>query len=113
MIICPEYIIALLRDIDRELQRIMWNKWQRDYDSPFANTGNQFINTTFSVYAYDWHCERQEYNFKYKDIEIGWYKYLGRGTCINKEITANDAIDMYNACISSLRKMEERNCNND
>ena len=47
MINCPDYIIALLRDIDRELQRIMWNRWQRDYDSPFANTGNQFINTTF------------------------------------------------------------------
>lgn len=107
MIKCPNYIIALLRDIDRELSRIMWNKLQKDYDSPFANTGNQFDNSTFSVSAYDWYCERQDYNFKYNDIEIAWYKHLGRGTCINKEITSDKAIEMYNACMNSLRKMEK------
>ncbi len=40
MIDCPEYIIALLFYIEEELDRIMWNIHQEEYDSPFRNSGN-------------------------------------------------------------------------
>ena len=59
----------------------MWNKNQEEYDSPFDNTGNSFIGENFEVHAYDWDEDSsQEYNFKFGDIKISWYKYLGRGS---------------------------------
>ena len=39
---CPEYVIALLRELDNQLCRIMWNINQEEYDSPFSNTANSY-----------------------------------------------------------------------
>ena len=103
---CPLPIIALLEGIDSELDRVMWNNTQEDYPSPFSNTGNKFKNDTFEVEAYSWDDDRQEYNFKYKDIQISWYKYLGRGTTINREVTPAEAFEMYEDCISSIKSLE-------
>lgn len=112
---CPEYLVALLEHIDYELTRIMENRTQEDYPSPFSNSGNVpgYTNDTFEVHAYDWNwdgdeSEQEPPNFKYKDIEIWWYKYLGRGMCMNKPITPEQAVEMFNACIDSLRYEEAK-----
>lgn len=114
---CPYYIVALLREINRQLDRVMWNNTQQKYDSPFENTGNHFKNDTFEVYAYDWNDDNeQEYNFLYKvdkskanckDIKITWYKYLGRDTRINQQLDCGIMIDMFNDCINSLLDMDK------
>lgn len=115
---CPEYIVALLRDIDRQLKRIMWNINQREYDSPFDNTANIFKLDNFEIQAYSWNDEvEQEYNFLYKidkskanmpDLKISWYKYLGRDTTINQEIDSNVMVDIYNDIISKLLEFEKQ-----
>ena len=105
----PDYVVALLSSIDNELCRIMWNKYQEQYDSPFCNTGNNFECDLFEVAAYDWDDTReQEYNFWYKpaDIKISWYKYLGRGTRVYGEYSADEYIKMFDDCIKFLRKWE-------
>lgn len=103
---CPEYIIALLRYIDEKLRIIMWNKYQEEYSSPFSNTGNKYRNDVFEVEAYSWNDEiEQKYNFKYKDIEISWYKYLGRDTRINREVNFEEIEKMFDDCVKSLDNM--------
>lgn len=112
MLDCPAYITALLRDIEQEMSRQYWNKYQIDFDEddPFGNTGNVegFDNGVFEGHAYDWSWDVDELpepiNFKYKDIEIIWYKYLGRGIKINREISPDEAVEMYNTCMFSLEK---------
>jgi len=113
----PEYLVALLEYIDYDLTRIMENRYQRGYDSPFQNSGNVegYKNDTFEAHAYDWGWEleddkfrKEPVNFKYKDIEIYWYKYLGRGMYINKDITPAEAVEMFNDCMASLRKEEQK-----
>lgn len=115
---CPKYIIALLDSIDNELERIMHNIEHKDWDSPFSNTGNKFkLERVFEVEAYNWNDdEPQDYNFKYyvdkskanmSDLEISWYKYLGRDTTINGEYTEKEIINMYNRCMESLRKIDK------
>jgi len=105
---CPEYIESLLRGISNELERVMWNNNQEEYSSPMDNTGQKFKNDTFEANAYSWEDEEiQPYNFKYKDIEISWYKYLGRGMSINKPIAEKEAVKMFNDCMESVRKMEK------
>ena len=104
---CEEYIIALLRELDRELSRVMWNVHQKEYDSPFDNTGNSYKNAVFEVQAYNWNDDiQQEYNFRWEDVKISWYKYLGRDTTINKPITAEYAVKMFNDCLERIRLIE-------
>ena len=56
----------------------------------------------FEVHAYNWDDETiQPYNFKCGDVEISWYKYLGRGMDI-PELTYEELDDMLNECLKSL-----------
>lgn len=102
---CPEWIIALLRAIENKLDIIMWNKYHKEYSSPFGNTGNSFKNDVFEVQAYNWDDDiQQPYNFKCGDVEISWYKYLGRDTTINDNYNEEYIIVMFNKCIKSLQE---------
>jgi hypothetical protein len=102
---CPDYVVALLEGIDSRLHLQLWNETQQDTESPFYNTGASFKNDTFEVEAYNWNEDIcQPYNFKWRDVEISWYKHLGRDTRINKKITPNEAKEMFDECIKSLDK---------
>lgn len=104
---CPDWIVALLRDLSRELERVMWNINQKEYDSPFSNTGNEFIGENFEVHAYNWDEDiEQPFNFKCGDIEISWYKYLGRGDTINGAYTPDTIIQMYELCLNEIRSLD-------
>ena len=99
-----ELVISALKSIEESLDVYMWNKTQKSYSSPFGNTGNSFKNDVFEVNAYYWGDDEKEIektNFKYKNIEISWYKYLGRGMCI-PEMTYEELDDMLNECLKSL-----------
>lgn len=115
---CPEYITALLEHIEYAMELRFWNKFKKDwndwqgYGNPFQNSGNVkgFNNGTFEVHAYDWGADNQDpeaphqyYNFKCGDVEISWYKYLGRGMWINKpKITPAQVVKMFDKCMASL-----------
>lgn len=109
---CPNWIIALLREIDRKISIVYWNnrtEFQRkhhiEYNSPFDNTAETFKNDVFEVQAYEWDDEvEQQYNFKCDDVEISWYKYLGRDTTINDNFDEKYIIETFNKCIKSLEE---------
>lgn len=104
---CPRWIVALLKELDNQLDRVMWNNTQKEYPSPFENTANSFKNNVFEVQAYNWSEDvEQPYNFKCGDIEISWYKYLGRDTTINGEYKPQVIIDMFNKCLQSILDMD-------
>lgn len=104
---CDEWIIALLRDLDRKLKIVMWNINQEEYESPFDNTGNSFIGNNFEVHAYNWNEDiNQRFNFKCGVIEISWYKYLGRGTTINGVYTPREIINMYKTCLNEIEELD-------
>ena len=101
---------AALVAIDRELDRVMWNINQKQYSSPFGNTGNDFECPTFKVEAYSWNEEYdQPFNFKWKDVEISWYKYLGRDTSVNQNISNDRIAEMLNECLEAIRQYEKEN----
>ena len=105
---CPEWIIVLLEALENELDRIMWNIYQQEYANPFRNSGNEFKNKIFEVQAYNWNDDvEQLYNFKCDDVEISWYKYLGRDTTINNNYEEKYIIEIFNKCLESLREMEK------
>lgn len=107
---CPRYVVALLDYLDNELCRMMWNKEQRVYESPFSNSGNRYENNVFTVEAYSWNDETsQEYNFYYKpgNIKIRWYKYLGRDTEINILYPPKYMVNMFDHCMVELENIEK------
>lgn len=103
-----KFISTLLRGIENEYARLYWNSHQEQLISPFDNNGAEsYSNDTFSVFGYDWGIEDEEdqVNFKYKGLEISWYKYCGRcmGATCDVEVNAEYLYHMFNDCITSLQ----------
>lgn len=108
---CPEFIIDLLRGIERKLEIKYWNKNQKELESPFGNTGNSIKIGNLLIQAYNWDEDSSdEYNFKYNDLEISWYKYLGRDTTINIDPKSKDfsekIIGYYNEILELIENEE-------
>lgn len=98
---------AALVLLDDELERVMGNITQEPWDSPFGNTGNRFECPAFAVHAYSWGEDEQPWNFKWRDVEIGWYKGYRRGLSSNVPLTPDLAAAMLEECLEALRRMEE------
>jgi len=86
----------------------MWNIHHKDYWNPFDNSGAQFDCDEFSAHAYSWGDDEQPFNFKWKNLEISWYKWFGRGTSSNIPVTPQLASDFLDACLRALRELEAR-----
>jgi hypothetical protein len=97
---------AALNLIGERLDLVMWNINQKEYNSPFQNTGNKFDSEVFSVHAYSWDDEIQPWNFKYGDFEVSWYKCLGRGSSMNKNISPQEVADMLDACLKYIETLD-------
>lgn len=102
-----ELLIAALNAISEELRRVYWNNNQEELADPFRNTGNEYKNDTFHVQAFSWKDKEQPYNFKWRDFEVSWYKYLGRGTSINRPISNDEVAEMLTDCLESIRAEEK------
>lgn len=104
-----ELLEAALRSISNELDRVMWNIEQKEYASPFDNSGNVpgFVCPTFSAHAYSWGDEEQPYNFKWRDVEISWYKWSGRGLSVNQNLTPEKIAEMLGDCLGAVRQYEK------
>ena len=99
-------IRSILNEIRRELDRLCWNKYQKEMDSPFDNTGSEYKNSTFIVRAYDWGYNNYLPNFEYPGINVYWYKHSRRGLTAytDDDLTLDYLTNMLNDCIASLRK---------
>ena len=100
-------ILGSLIIIKNELDRLYWNKNQKEMDSPFENTGKTYENKTFKVCAYKWNENNDEPNFNYKNkFFVYWYKYCGRGMLVevadDVKFDINFLADMVNECLKVL-----------
>ena len=109
----PKYtklVVGALDLIREELDRLYWNKYHKEMNSPFDNSGETYSNDTFTVKAYDWGNNNDDSpNFNYKNIlHVYWYKYAGRGVIayINEAYDFNIDLlaDIVNDCIEAMRK---------
>lgn len=106
---CPEFIEAGLRYLSDEIERIEWNIQQEEYESPVANNGAEYKTDIFEIRAYYWGEDKKLSmlpNFKYNDFEVRWYKHLGRGMSMNKEIDANTYFKIIDKCLKNVRKKD-------
>lgn len=100
---CPDILDAALVFIRDRLDTILWNNLQQRVESPFGNTGSRFETDGLIVEAYSWNEDvEQPFNFKCGNIEVSWYKYLGRGMSVNREVTSQDVSDMLATALAIL-----------
>ena len=97
---CPEYVTHVLR--------VIWDAMHEakvvsiEEGNPFWQ---DFSNGTFECHPYDWSDNPAfDYNFKWKDIKIPWYKHFDRNMTINKPMTRTMAIEMMISCLDSLKE---------
>lgn len=100
---------AALQAISYRLDIAMWNIEQQEYSSPFGNTGNRFDCPTFSAHAYSWNDEEEQpWNFKWRDVEISWYKHCGRGLSVNQELKPDRISEMLDDCLGAVSEYEKQ-----
>jgi hypothetical protein len=81
----------------------------KNFESPFANSGNKFYCDTFEAESYSWDDEvDQPWNFKWRDIEVSWYKYFGRGMSVNKNVSDKEIEEMLDECHKAIDQYELR-----
>ena len=97
----PELACAAIEYLESEISRLYWNKNQEQWESAFRNTGNSYKSSVFSVEAYDW-SDEEDGTFKWRDIEISWYKNFGRGTYSNKVLTPDLINEMLEDCLKNV-----------
>lgn len=97
---------AALRRLDYALETVMWNINQEEYSSPFNNTGNSFKCDKFEVHAYSWGGDEQPFNFKWRDVEVSWYKWCGRGLTVNQELPSSTISEMLDDCLDAIIRYE-------
>lgn len=109
---CPEWMVGLIEGIRSRLGVAGWNEYQREFD-PFDNWEDAEVfnkdhkEIGIEVWPYSWNDDiEQKYNFKYKDIEISWYKHLGRGDSINREVSPAEAAEMFDEIAAKLSKWQ-------
>ncbi len=94
---CPDNVMAALETI-----RSAWNA-VRDDDSPFGNTGTRFFGQHCTIIAYDWSDEpAYDFNFRWRDFTAEWYKCLGRGTRMSRDLSREEIIAMVNECCADI-----------
>jgi hypothetical protein len=108
---CPHIVLCVLESLSQ-----MWGVMKTPdkhggQGNPFDNSGGKFKCETFEVEAYSWDDEyNQPYNFKWRDVEISWYKYFGRSTTINRAVSIKEAtVMMLECCRAFLDYLEKEN----
>jgi hypothetical protein len=127
----PEFIEAGLNHLATEIERVEWNVRQEEYRAPVANTGDEYETPDFKLRAYYWgdctcgaedseiekphaaECGVSLPNFKCGDFEVRWYKWLGRGMSMIRQIDANEFFQLIDKCVESVRRKENEHYKDD
>ncbi len=85
-----------------EVLKNTWEVFRPNAPNPFANTSERFECATFSVHAYSWGDEAQPWNFKWRDVEISWYKYFGRSMSTSSIVSEARTRQLVRECLPAL-----------
>ena len=88
-----------LLDALRALQS-QWSVIGAGTYNPFDNMGDsaRYDVGAFQVAAYSWSDSSQDYNLKWRDVKVRWYKYLGRSMEVSRQVTDEAVRELFNEC---------------
>jgi len=97
----PQYVVSVISAISTKmyLLDLMRRFGEEDFD-----------NGTFEVHPYCWADPgdpgyvEDNYNFKWRDYKVYWYKYFARDIYANRKMDKEEALEMMEECLASLKK---------
>src|SRR3990167_2372596 len=96
---CPEYIEALIAYIFEEIDRVYWNKNQKKWNK---DENPKVKGIEFRPYYWgERNKEAIKPNFKYKEVEVRWYKHFGRSVTLNVSKTEKEWIKWFEDCLAN------------
>lgn len=89
-----------------EAARCIWSVLTTEPDTPFSNSGyGLFSGDRVEVESYSWNEDyAQPWNLKWRDWEVSWYKYAGRGMTQNRDLTVSERRQFLRDCIEDFRE---------
>ena len=100
----PEAGDALVEGILSEIERVFWNLRQREWDRYEDPT---IPGVEFRPYYWgDDEAEAEKPNLAFGGVEIRWYKYPGRGSSCNRDLTPAEWFAWFHACIQAVVRGE-------
>lgn len=103
---CPRWIGALLNDILSEIERVFWNRNQKEWDG-YEDPEIDGIEFRKYWWGDEDAPEAALPNFKFENVEIRWYKYPGRGMSVNVELTHLEWCEWFDRCIALIQKSDD------
>jgi len=103
---CPEYVIALFQYIIEEIERVYWNRNQKEWDK-YEDPKIPRIKYKSYYWGED-PKEAKKPNFSFDTIELRWYKHIGRGMIVNQEYTVGQWQRWFDRCIKQIRKYDKK-----
>ena len=98
---CTDFVEALVSALFDEIERVYWNKnqqeWDKDEDPNFPG---------IEYHSYYWGDDDKEAvkpNFKFKDIEVRWYKHPFRYATVNVSMTEKEWKKWFDQCMKVIR----------
>lgn len=105
-------VMAIFDAIEKEYERLYWNKHQKEALSPFRNEGVSYKNKVFQVDAYNWNSDDDDINFCYEgEFFAAWYKHAHRALVYwrrGKDVNAEYLNRMLIKCLASMKEDFER-----
>jgi hypothetical protein len=111
-----EYVTALLRHVAEEIERVERNRRQESYEAPTGWGPAEYATDVFImrgyVYPDDESGQDAPVNFEATvpgvgTVRLRWYKHLGRSMSVDRRLTPDQWIAVFNACLDSLRRINE------
>ena len=97
---CPRWVDALVAEIIDDIDRVFWNKNQREWNQC---EDPRIPGVEFRPYFWgDDDAEAAKPNLKHGAIEVRWYKHPGRGTSLNVAATPEVIIPWFDSAIAAI-----------
>lgn len=98
---CPVSVLRVLDKV-RELME------QRGLENPFNNDAASFACAAFEARAFRWEPEQAPGFFRWRDLEVTWYKHLHRDPRISRVPSKHELMMLWEECRASILLHEER-----
>lgn len=99
--------MAMLDYIRKELDRLYWNKNQKEMVSPFDNTGAEpYSNSYMTIRSYNWNGNDKP-NFETENMKVSWYKHSNRGVVVSFKEGLDPLATIAETLQKSVQSLEE------
>lgn len=101
----PEFVEAFVDYILWRIDLVFWNREQRQWDK-FEDPKIPGLEYR-SYYWGDDESEMEKANMKWREVELRWYKYPGRGQTVNVDWTPNQWVEWFDSLTHHLGELQD------